>query len=83
MAEPPDSAADDFHSEDAILVSIWNRIIVLAFELNVQLRAASMGGNPVPVDVVQRIDPITGNEYTEVLVNGLPHQEEGDATDSL
>lgn len=76
MADTQDHADDGFHSEDKELVAIWDRTLICAFELNLCLRAASMRGSPVPIDLVQRIDPITHNEYTEVLMNGLPDQSE-------
>jgi hypothetical protein len=57
--------------EAAEVKRIFTRLQLLVIEANYVLRALAMGGNPVPVDTVERADSITGNEYTEVLI-GIP-----------
>lgn len=60
--------------------TIFNRLRLVLAEANVVLRALSMGGTPVPVDLVERVDSVTGTEYTEI-VTGLPLEPADDEPD--
>lgn len=62
--------------DTAETASLFRRIVTAVYELNLMLRAMSMNGNSVPVDTVERTDSISGTDYSEVVVSGIPLQEE-------
>jgi hypothetical protein len=68
----------DHMDADPDLVRIFDRLVVIGLEINILLRVAACGGNPVPVDITQRIDSLSGNEYTEIIINGYPRRNDED-----
>lgn len=60
--------------------TIYNRLKYALAEVNVLFRALSMGGTPVPVDLVERVDSVTGTEYTEIVA-GPPREPADDEPD--
>lgn len=61
--------------------SLFQRIVVVAHELSVILRAAALHGMDVRVDTVERVDPMntSGLGYTEIKVERMPEPEDDDA----
>lgn len=51
-------------------VTDLGRVMLLAAEINLRVRAAAMVGEVISLDAVERIDPLTGGPYMELLVSG-------------
>jgi hypothetical protein len=64
--------------EKAETASVFQRLYVRLMEVNILLRGLSSSGNRVPVDLVERVDSLTGTDYTEIVLG--QYEEEPDVT---
>jgi hypothetical protein len=56
---------------------LFRRIMVRVYELNTLLLGAAMSGDRVNIDVVDRRDCVSGNEYSEIVVSGQVENDAG------
>jgi hypothetical protein len=66
---------------DAEVGRLLDRIRIAAHHLTTLLRAATLHGRPVSVDLVERTDAIGQGEYTEIVVSVNPPDEDEDDAD--
>lgn len=63
MSSDPDEDPEEIGPD-----KLFEHITICVFELNLILRAAAMMGEPVPLDLAESTDSVTGLTFTRVIV---------------